>query len=382
MERACVFTALFGGYEQLNEQLAANGSSMEHICFTDDPTLRSDTWTIRVVEPVLPLDPIRSSREPKLLAHRHLPDHDVSLYLDNSVELHVPAHEIIDAWLGPDDLAAFPAHSFRGSVRAEFEEVLLIGLDSDFRVEEQLHDYERAHQTALARRPLWNGMIVRRHHHPHVISAMERWWTHVLRYSRRDQLSAWAAFDEAVFMPRVVEIDNHESPLHRWPIDVGRAPEAGQERFREPEERLAAASAECERLRVERERLRSEVDALAARLAEVQSCAERTGQELSAVTADRDRLAAAVQWWTDTQADTERRLAHTEEVRAHTAAELDHLRDRERWLLERAEHLDEALAERERRVEAIERSRGWRLLRRVSSLARRGPLTTEPPPGA
>lgn len=357
MELACAYTALFGGYERLLEQPTAGDSALPHICFTDDPSLTSDTWEIRVVAPVLPLDAVRSSREPKLLAHRHLSGFDVSLYLDNSVELFRPAEEIIEAWLGPDDLAAFPGHSFRETVRAEFEEVLLIGLDSRFRLEEQLHDYQEGTAASLDRRPLWNGMIARRHHHPHVVAAMERWWAHVLRYSRRDQLSAWPAFDEVGFVPRVVEIDNHESPLHRWPVDVGRGADAGQQGFREPEERWeAAVAAEAElRQALERER------ASAASLATARDAAR---EALEAMTVDRDRLADAVRWWNDAHDDLARRLEHAE-------AERDHLRARDAWLTETNEHLTAVVAHEQARRAEIEQSRTWRLLRRVRSWGRR-----------
>ena len=35
--------------------------------------------------------------------------------------------------------------------------------------------------------------MLRRHHDPTVMIAMETWYAHVLRYSRRDQLSVWVA---------------------------------------------------------------------------------------------------------------------------------------------------------------------------------------------
>src|SRR5258705_13252141 len=41
---------------------------------------------------------------------------------------------------------------------------------------------------------------------------------HVLRFSRRDQLSANYAFRRTGFAPRRIESDNHASWFHRWPI--------------------------------------------------------------------------------------------------------------------------------------------------------------------
>jgi hypothetical protein len=76
---ACVYTALIGGYEVLNEQPIAATSSLPFICLTDDPELRSETWQIRRVEPLFGLDSIRSQREFKLRPHVHLPDFNCSI---------------------------------------------------------------------------------------------------------------------------------------------------------------------------------------------------------------------------------------------------------------------------------------------------------------
>jgi hypothetical protein len=51
---------------------------------------------------------------------------------------------------------------------------------------------------------------------------MARWFDHVLRYSRRDQLSANVALGVAGIPVNGVEIDNFSSPIHDWPVDVRR----------------------------------------------------------------------------------------------------------------------------------------------------------------
>lgn len=98
-ETACVYTALFGGYEEFLWQPIAGESDLDFICFTDDPELESDTWRIEVVEPPLRSDPARSCRFPKLCAHRFLDEYDSSLDIDNSVMLRRP-RDHRDAALG------------------------------------------------------------------------------------------------------------------------------------------------------------------------------------------------------------------------------------------------------------------------------------------
>ena len=39
----CVYTVLFGDYEELNEQQVSAQSSVDFICFTDNTALRSET---------------------------------------------------------------------------------------------------------------------------------------------------------------------------------------------------------------------------------------------------------------------------------------------------------------------------------------------------
>ncbi len=82
--RRVVYTCIMGGYEALMEQPVAADSGTDFVCITDDPTLRSEKWQIRTVESALPMDSARSSRAPKILAHRFLPDYDESLYVDNT----------------------------------------------------------------------------------------------------------------------------------------------------------------------------------------------------------------------------------------------------------------------------------------------------------
>jgi len=220
--RCCVYTALLNGYEQLTEQPVRRESGVDFLCFTDDPSLTSDTWDLRLVTPLLPADPARSQRYLKIRADRVLPEYDVSLYIDNSVLLRVPPEDLIAALLPPGrDLAAV-SHSFQTTVKGEFAAVVEWELDAPSRCEEQEAHYALTDAALLELRPLWSGLMVRRHHSAAIVAAMETWYTHVLRYSRRDQLSVWCGLRAAGVEPVVHDLDNHESPYHVWPVSVGR----------------------------------------------------------------------------------------------------------------------------------------------------------------
>jgi F0F1-type ATP synthase membrane subunit b/b' len=217
--RRVVYTTLFGGYEQLNDGQAAS-PSIPFICFTDDPGLTSDRWEIRLVTPEFPFDLIRSQRIIKFRGHEALDGFDETLYIDNSVSLRSDANTLLDEWLANADVA-IPLHSFRRSVAAEFAEVVATGLDDAQRVYEQFDHYAATQPEVLDARPLWSGMIARRPT-PQVRAAFLHWLDQVLRYSRRDQLSARVAFATSGITLHEIEIDNQVSPWHEWPVNLER----------------------------------------------------------------------------------------------------------------------------------------------------------------
>lgn len=244
-ETACVYTALFGQYERLNEQPIRHESQLRFICFTDDPDLRSDTWDIVLVKPIFPVDPTRSQREYKMLPHRVLPEYSVSLYIDNSVVLKRPPESELALHLSDCDFA-LPGHSYRRTVLDEFYEVSRLGLDDPSRVFEQLNHYSLTMPSVLEEVPYWCGILFRRHGNPTLRETLELWLQHVYRYSRRDQLSINACCAATGLEPKRLPLDNFRSAFHEWPI----IPERDKNR----DARSMAASLVPIQLQLQRER--------------------------------------------------------------------------------------------------------------------------------
>ncbi|MEN0083818.1 MAG: glycosyltransferase domain-containing protein [Leifsonia sp.] len=215
-----VFTALLGPYEDLSEQPVAKDTDIPFICFTDRDDLESETWTVVRVDLPFPFDLVRSQRFFKILGHPTLDEYDETLYIDNSVRLEATPDAILDYWLDGADFALHQ-HSFRDRVIDEFDEIVRLNYDDAGRVNEQLLHYAEAYPDVLLERPYWNGMLARRRT-PEVAATMRIWYDHVLRYSRRDQLSANVAFSVGPVMPRTVGDDNNTSEWHTWPVDVKR----------------------------------------------------------------------------------------------------------------------------------------------------------------
>jgi hypothetical protein len=253
-ERA-VYTALIGGYERLQEQPVAEASDLPFICFTDDPTLTSTTWEVRLVEPAFARDATRSSRFAKIMGHQLLPEYDETLWIDNRIVLSEAPEKILDDLLGDADLAVIH-HSYRDTVMAEFDEVARAGLDEPARVYEQLIHYAETRPHVLDVKPYWGAFIARRWT-PEVREAMQTWLHHVLRYSRRDQLSMRFALD-GVPRVRALDLDNFRSPWHTWITDNevierdhSMRVNAFRTSIRAPLATLTAAQAEAAALRAE-----------------------------------------------------------------------------------------------------------------------------------
>lgn len=215
--KTCVYTVLLGGYDALLDQEVASDSQSAFLCFTDDSTLTSDTWEIVHVVPRFPQDSHRSSRVLKILGHERLEEFDATLCIDASVRLRKKPEEIIAAWLTDDVDIALAMHSYREKVVDEFDEVVRLNYDDRARVYEQLVDYALAYPNVLEARPHWGGMLVRRRT-PAVAAAMRLWFDHVLRYSRRDQLSLMLALLYGGVRFRSIEVDNFSSEYQEWPV--------------------------------------------------------------------------------------------------------------------------------------------------------------------
>jgi hypothetical protein len=216
-QRACVYTVLTGNYEALCEAEIARDSSWDFICLTDNPDLRSETWQVRQVSFPFAHDPGRNSRIPKACPHRYFPDYDMSLYIDNSVRLTQTPEQIVADVFGADDWDwGVLQHSFRDSVRDEFNRVLRLNLDDPSRVIEQFNCYKSASPDVLDIAPLWAGFIVRKHIRPGVVEAGEHWLAQILRYSRRDQLSLPYSLRHSAVRLKTIRIDNRASAFHAW----------------------------------------------------------------------------------------------------------------------------------------------------------------------
>jgi GT2 family glycosyltransferase len=213
--KICVYTVLIGHGKQLTEQPVAAGSEIPFICFSDIPSLESDSWQVRSVTPVFGADAMRSQAFLKLQPHRLLPEFDLSLYIDNTVVLTERPEEIFERMMPASGLGIFRQRG-RRIVLDEFLAAIRGGQDDPIRLFEQLQYYLSEFSKGLLERPYWTEIIICQHKNLEVAAVLDVWQAHVMRFSRRDELSANLMFRMTGFSPNVHEIDIHESWFHSW----------------------------------------------------------------------------------------------------------------------------------------------------------------------
>lgn len=193
--RIVVYTAIFGKKDVLITPTCVPKNA-DFVCFTDQP-LRSKVWDIRRVEAPIEGDMTRSNRYYKILAHKIFPEYEQSVYVDGNILVRGDVQVLLDTYLDKANMAALDHAKWKEVPLSNFKELM-----------EQLYKMEQAgkHQedeTLLRRQathylaegfpedtPLtWNCVLLRRHHSPDVIRAMEAWWKELNEWSKRDQVS-------------------------------------------------------------------------------------------------------------------------------------------------------------------------------------------------
>jgi hypothetical protein len=82
--KKCIYTVITANYDPLREPSCVT-PGWDYICFTDNPSIQSNTWKIVLITPEPGGEtPHELSRRYKLLPHKYLPEYDITLYIDAS----------------------------------------------------------------------------------------------------------------------------------------------------------------------------------------------------------------------------------------------------------------------------------------------------------
>ncbi|MEZ5732885.1 MAG: DUF616 domain-containing protein [Paracoccaceae bacterium] len=183
-----IYSAAYGRAEPLNPAVFGAFEACRRVIFTDRTDIVLPGVEV-VVDPLDGLDPARASRRAKLMPHRYFPDAEWSIWLDNKSRLRADPSAVVSAAKAQSSAGffAFP-HAHRRCVYQEGQAVWENGLDDYDTVRERMRTY-RAEGMPENAGLIEGHFILRRHHDPDIAHFGERWFEHVLRYSRRDQIS-------------------------------------------------------------------------------------------------------------------------------------------------------------------------------------------------
>jgi len=195
MNKKVIYTAIFGGYDQLPDP-TFKPKDWDFICFTDSD-IQSDIWDIRKV-PAIYEDSTRNARKYKVLPHRWFPDYDYSLWVDGNIIIRDNINDLIPNYLQKVNLAVHDHNQNlldpRNCVYKEAEIIFHFGKingnykDNPILIKNQMEKYIKEQyppNNSLA----VTMQLLRRHNEKDCIKAMEQWWEEIKYGSKRDQLS-------------------------------------------------------------------------------------------------------------------------------------------------------------------------------------------------
>ena len=197
MEKIVVYTAIFGGYNELIEQ--PQFENVDYVCFTDR-NLLSSSWKVVVVpEPQVGDDNTRNNRYYKILPHLHLQDYQYSIYIDGNFIIKKNPQLLIKNFLNEEvSMACFDHNQTimdpRNCVYQEYEAIVALAetenkVKDDLEVIKKHIDFLKSENYPENNGLISGGVLVRKHFDEKLIKVMEEWWYFVKNFSKRDQLS-------------------------------------------------------------------------------------------------------------------------------------------------------------------------------------------------
>jgi hypothetical protein len=199
MSRVAIYTAIFGGYDQLIEQPEISG--VDYVCFTDDPDMRSSQWDVRRARARYP-HPRMSAKWFKALPQKALPEYSTTIWIDGGTRLLTPDFaDVVLTALGDGVIALFK-HPVRDTVRAEAEFCVPLPKYRDEPLMDQVQHY--SDKGFADDRGLFAGGILGRNRHSQARKLGRLWLRENRRWSYQDQLSLPYLFWKLDIEPAVI----------------------------------------------------------------------------------------------------------------------------------------------------------------------------------
>ena len=182
-----VYTCITGGYDNLITPVKTEG--VDYICFTDNMSIKPNGWEIKPLPDGLDgLTNVKKQRMVKVLAHKYLPEYDISIWVDGSVEIKGNVREFIAPFIHSGKSVFIPEHPSRKCIYKETVAVKAIKKDTTDLPDKQMKKY-RAEKFPENYGLVQSNIMVRWHNNEDCIELMEAWAKEIREFSHRDQLS-------------------------------------------------------------------------------------------------------------------------------------------------------------------------------------------------
>lgn len=186
--RKCIYTALTGGYDNLNQPQVID-DSYDYICFSNDIKQSNiGVWQIRPIS-FTHKDNTRVSRYPKFHPHVLLSDYEYSVYIDaNNIILDEYIYRQAETLFKEKAIIGQVVHPYRNCIYKEIFDCMFYGSDKWTSLVKSLHFLLKnkfPFQVGLFE----NNLIFWNHHNPIIAEVLDEFWNIYLTKSRRDQLS-------------------------------------------------------------------------------------------------------------------------------------------------------------------------------------------------
>lgn len=159
-----------------------------YIALTDDPNLHAPGWEVRVIKTNCELSNSLLNRHCKCFPWEYLPPTNASIYIDGNIRILSNPSRLFDCIDDGYDIVLF-RHPKRSLITEEVNECIarkkvqtrgVIEMEYSKLLEDGFVDAGRLSE---------NGVIIRSHSSSELQKAMEYWWSFIISFSGRDQIS-------------------------------------------------------------------------------------------------------------------------------------------------------------------------------------------------
>jgi len=157
--------------------------SVDFICFTNTPYLKSDTWDIRLIE--TEESGRRQARKCKMLPHKYLPEYEAWIWMDSSCLFKYDPTDLFNYYMKNSDICLHE-HCDRTNIFEEAQVIIDRNLDDAPTVTEQIDRYKKL---GYKDQGLFETGILMRRNNNDMVNFNELWWSEINNNSVRDQIS-------------------------------------------------------------------------------------------------------------------------------------------------------------------------------------------------